>query len=49
MLGQRLHALAEVEGPPIRRSHRMNRYVTVEVTTTGVDMTKDRVFSSGAV
>lgn len=48
MLGQRLHALAEVEGPPIRRSHRMNRYVTVDVTTTGFDMEKDRVISIGA-
>jgi DNA polymerase-3 subunit epsilon len=49
MLGQRLHALAEVEGPPIRRSHRMNRYVTVDVATTGFDTVKDRVLSIGAV
>ncbi len=49
MLGQRLHALAEVAGPPIRRSHRMNRYVTVDVETTGFDMAKDRVISIGAV
>lgn len=49
MLGQRLHALAEVEGPPIRRSHRMNRYVTVDVATTGFDVAKDRVLSIGAV
>lgn len=48
MLGQRLHALAEVEGPPIRRSHMMNRYVTVDVTTTGFDVEKDRVISIGA-
>lgn len=49
MLGQRLHALAEVAPPPIRRSHRMNRYVTVDVETTGFDMAKDRVISIGAV
>jgi DNA polymerase-3 subunit epsilon len=49
MLGQRLHTLAEVEPPPIRRSHRMNRYVTVDVETTGFDMAKDRVISIGAV
>jgi DNA polymerase-3 subunit epsilon len=49
MLGQRLHALAEVESPPIRRSHRMNRYVTVDVATTGFDPAKDWVISIGAV
>jgi DNA polymerase-3 subunit epsilon len=49
MLGQRLHALSEVRPPPIRRSHRMNRYVTVDVETTGIDLNKDRVISIGAV
>lgn len=49
MLGQRLHALSEVRPPPIRRSHRMNRYVTVDVETTGIDLMKDRVISIGAV
>lgn len=49
MLGQRLHALAEIGPPPIRRSHKMNRYVTVDVETTGFDMAKDRVISIGAV
>jgi DNA polymerase-3 subunit epsilon len=49
MLGQRLHALAEIAPPPIRRSHKMNRYVTVDVETTGFDMAKDRVISIGAV
>jgi DNA polymerase III subunit epsilon len=49
MLGMRLHALSEVTPPPIRRSHRMNRYVTVDVETTGIDMAKDRVISIGAV
>jgi DNA polymerase-3 subunit epsilon len=49
MLGQRLHALSEVRPPPIRRSHRMNRYVTVDVETTGIDLAKDHVISIGAV
>jgi DNA polymerase-3 subunit epsilon len=49
MLDQRLHALAEVAPPPIRRSHKMNRYVTVDVETTGFDAAKDRVISIGAV
>jgi DNA polymerase-3 subunit epsilon len=49
MLGQRLHALSEVRPPPVRRSHRMNRYVTVDVETTGMDINKDRVISIGAV
>ncbi len=49
MLGQRLHVLSEVRPPPIRRSHRMNRYVTVDVETTGIDLNKDRVISIGAV
>lgn len=49
MLGQRLHALSEVRPPPIRRSHRMNRYITVDVETTGIDIDHDRVISIGAV
>ncbi len=49
MLGQRLHALSELHAPPIRRSHRMNRYITVDVETTGIDLNKDRVISIGAV
>jgi DNA polymerase-3 subunit epsilon len=49
MLGQRLHALAEVAPPPIRRSHAMNRYVTIDVETTGFDPQHDRVISIGAV
>lgn len=49
MLGQRLHALAEIVPPPIRRAHRMNRYVTVDVETTGFDMARDRIISIGAV
>jgi DNA polymerase-3 subunit epsilon len=49
LLGQRLHALSEIGGPPVRRSHVMNRYVTVDVTTTGFDVAQDRVISIGAV
>jgi DNA polymerase-3 subunit epsilon len=49
LLGQRLHALAEAAPPPIRRAHRMNRYVTVDVETTGFDTARDRVISIGAV
>lgn len=49
MLGQRLHALSEVQPPPLHRSHRINRYVAVDVATTGVDPGRDRVISIGAV
>lgn len=49
MLGQRLHVLAEAAPPPIRRAHKMNRYVTVDVETTGFDMARDRVISIGAI
>jgi DNA polymerase-3 subunit epsilon len=48
LLGQRLHALAELAPPPIRRAHRMHRYVTVDVETTGFDPARDRVISIGA-
>lgn len=49
LLGQRLHALAELAPPPIRRAHRMHRYVTVDVETTGLNPARDRVISIGAV
>jgi DNA polymerase-3 subunit epsilon len=46
---QRLHRLAELPPPPIRRAHRMMRYVTVDVETSGFDLERDRVISIGAV
>jgi DNA polymerase-3 subunit epsilon len=45
----RLRRLRELVPPPAGMPHRLSRYVTVDVETSGLNMRRDRLLSIGAV